>query len=84
MVERGAARDLAEPRALAAAARVVALPAAQRGLERLRRQVVGGRPVARQVQDVAEDVAEVALGECGHGAVGGGGVMTAWRICMSL
>ena len=62
MVEGDRARDLAEPGALRAAARVVAVPEAQRALERLAREILGEEAVAGEPDEVAVDVVEVALG----------------------
>ena len=62
MVERDGARNLAEPGALRAAARVVAVPEPQRALERLAGEVLGEEAVAGEPDEVAVDVVEVALG----------------------
>ena len=66
VVERDRARDLAEPGARRAAVGVEAVPEAQRALERLAGEILGGRPVAREPGEVAVDVVEVRLGGLGE------------------
>src|SRR5918994_3623103 len=67
-VERGRARDLAEPRAGRGAARVETRPQTKRLLERVRGQILGERAVAGQVHEIAVHVVEVLL--CGRGERG--------------
>ena len=61
VVERGRARELAEPGARAPAARVEAAPALQRPGERLGCQVFGHVSVSRQVHEECVHVVEVAF-----------------------
>jgi len=62
VVESDGARDLAEPGARRAAARVEAVPEAQCALERLAGEVVRSGLVPREPGQVAIDVVEVCLG----------------------
>ena len=62
MVQRGRARDLAEPGARTAAARVEATPLPQGLLEGLGGQVLGGAAIAGQVDEVRMDVVKMPLG----------------------
>src|SRR5581483_5717914 len=62
VVERDRAGELAEPGAWRAAALVEAVPEPQAALERLRGEVLGHEPVAREPGEVAVDVVEVPLG----------------------
>ncbi len=62
-IERRRACDGEQPRTMCSAARIEPLPAAERRLERLARQVLGERPVLRQVQEVAVDVVEQLFGD---------------------
>src|SRR5215210_2164378 len=69
MVEGGRSRYLAEPRLHAAFARVVAAPQPQGALERVSGQLFGQATVARQVDEVGQDVLQVVFrrsGETGH------------------
>src|SRR3954452_1386639 len=58
-VDRGGVSDAAEPGAGRTAARIEAAPAAEGPLERLRREILRGRAVAREVDEVAVDGVEV-------------------------
>src|SRR5919108_3583097 len=71
VVERGAARDLAEPGARRRAARGEAPPRAERLLEGLPREVFGDRAVSGHEQQVAIDGVEVLLRDCGEARPGG-------------
>src|SRR5207302_6287350 len=66
VVERGAARDHAQPGARRGTTRVEATPRAQRALERLAGEILGERRVAREDEQVAVDVVEVSLGDRGE------------------
>src|SRR5438477_10197272 len=76
-VDRDVVRDLAQPRARRASARVEATPRAERLLECLGGEILGGRAVAGEVDEVAVDRVELLgddLGEAGSCAEPGGSV----------
>jgi len=66
VVERGAARELAEPRARRSASRIETAPATERSLEGLGGEVFGEVRVCGHVQQVAVDIVEVLLGHVGE------------------
>src|SRR5438105_4636544 len=63
VIERGAARDPAEPGTRRSSAGIEAPPGAERLLERLPRQILGHGPVSRQEQQVAVNGVELGLGD---------------------
>jgi hypothetical protein len=72
-VDGGRVRDAAEPGAGRAAARVVAPPAAEGPLERLRGEILRRRAVAREIDEIAVDGVEVLRDDVCEGR---GGVAT--------
>ena len=70
-VERRCASDSEQPGTRAGAAGVEAAPLAERLLERRAREIVRKRPVARQVEQVTEDVVEMSFGCLGERLVRG-------------
>ena len=67
VIERARAGDREQPAARACAARVEAVALAPGALERVGREVLGERAVAREVDEVAVDVAEMRLDELVEG-----------------
>src|SRR5205823_8860017 len=65
-VDGGGMRDAAEPRTGRAAARVEAAPAAERTLERLRREILRRRAVTGEVDEVAVDRVQVLRDNVGE------------------